>query len=158
MRFYLKQRVFSWSDKFTVYDENGTDCYYVQGEVLSFGKRLHLCDLSGRELLYIRQKMIAFLPQYRIFQNGVNVAEMIKEFTLFHPAYRVEPLGWRVRGDFFDHDYEILCGNQTVAAVSKQWFTFGDAYEINVSKLVDPVMALAVALVIDACIEASQNN
>ena len=46
MKLYLKQKVFSWGDSFTVYDENGNDKYYVEGEIFSFGKKLHIYDLS----------------------------------------------------------------------------------------------------------------
>ena len=38
VRLYIKQKVFSWGDKFTVRDENGRDRYYVEGEIFTFGK------------------------------------------------------------------------------------------------------------------------
>ena len=44
MKFYIKQKVFSWGDKFSIYDANGNERYLVQGEVFSFGKKLHLLD------------------------------------------------------------------------------------------------------------------
>jgi uncharacterized protein YxjI len=42
-------------------------------------------------------------------------------------------------------------------SVAKEWFTLGDAYEINIADGLDPIPALAVVLVIDACIEAERN-
>ena len=65
---------------------------------------------------------------------------------------------WHVHGDFWDHEYEIEGAVGTVAAVSKEWMTWGDSYEIRVGDNVDEVLALAVVLVIDACIEAQRNN
>jgi hypothetical protein len=44
-----------------------------------------------------------------------------------------------------------------IAAVQKEWFTWGDAYQIDVSDVIDPVLALSVVLVIDACIEAERD-
>lgn len=44
MRLYIKQRAFSWTDKFSIKDEYGEDRYYVEGEFLSFGKKLHVYD------------------------------------------------------------------------------------------------------------------
>jgi uncharacterized protein YxjI len=38
MKLYIKQKVFSWGDKFTVKDATGNDRYFVEGEVFSFGK------------------------------------------------------------------------------------------------------------------------
>ena len=33
MKLYIKEKVFSWGDKFTVKDELGNDKYVVEGEV-----------------------------------------------------------------------------------------------------------------------------
>lgn len=157
MNLYLKQRMFSWGDQFTVYDEYGGDRYYVEGEVFTWGKKLHIYDLAGSEVAYIEQKLFSFLPRYRILVGGNDVAEVVKEFTFFKQEYSVEGLGWRVYGDFFDHEYEVADGGRTVAGVSKQWFSWGDTYEIRIDNSVDEAIALAVVLVIDACIEAENN-
>lgn len=157
MNLYLKQKVFSWRDKFTVYDENGNDKYYVEGEIFSFGKKLHIYDLNGNEVCYIHQKVLSFLPKYFICKNGTDIAQVVKNFTLFHQSYSVDGLGWEVEGDFFAHEYEIHSGYGTVAQISKQWFTFGDAYELCIADSVNEINALAVVLVIDACLEASRN-
>ncbi len=152
---YIKQRIFSWGDKFAIYDADGNERYYVEGEVFSFGKKLHLYDLQGQELAYIEQQLFTFLPRYIVYRNNLQLCEVVKEFTFFHNKYSVEGLGWEVDGDFMDHDYEITENGRPIATVSKEWFTLGDAYEIDFGANVDEVDALAVVLVIDACIEAS---
>lgn len=158
MNLYIKQRIFSWRDKFSVYDAAGNERYYLEGEVFSFGKKLHLYDLMGNELAYIEQQLLTFLPRYTVYRNGLQLAEVVKEFTFFHPRYSVQGLDWQVEGDFFDHDYDITHNGRSIASVSKEWFTLGDAYEIRFGSDVDEVDALAVVLVIDACIDAQRNN
>ncbi len=161
MNLYIKQRIFTWGDKFSVYDEDGNEKYFVEGEILTFGKKLHLYDLHGRELIYIEQQLFTFLPRYIIYRGDDEFAEVVKEFTFFHPEYTVNGPGmdahWSVHGDFFDHDYEITDGNKIIASVEKEWFTLGDAYEISFGEGVDEIAALAVVLVIDACIDAQRN-
>ena len=45
MKLYIKQKVFSWGDKFTVIDAFGYDKYIVEGEVfLLFHQRRHYSD------------------------------------------------------------------------------------------------------------------
>ncbi len=156
MNLYMKQRVFSWNDRFTVYDANGQDRFYVEGELFSWGKKLHLYDLLGNERIFISQKLMTFLPKYQIFMDDREIAEVVKEFTFFKHEYTVNGLGWKVRGDFFDHEYVIDDGRRVVASVSKQWFTWGDTYEINIPYDTDELSALSVALVIDACIDAQE--
>lgn len=158
MKLYIKQKLFSFGDKFTVYDQAGNDRYYVEGEVFTFGKKLHLLDLNGNELAFVHQKVWAFLPQFFIQIGGVDVARVVKEIAFFRHQYTVEGLGWSVEGDFFSHEYQITAGGMPVATVSKEWFTLGDAYEIDIMPGVDEVTALAVVLIIDACIDAANND
>ena len=155
MDLYIQQHVFTWVDKFSVYDTNGKEKYYVEGEVFTFGKKLHLYDTAGNELAYIEQKLLTFFPRYTIYINNIEYAEVVKEFSFFYPEYTINGPDWRVHGDFFDHDYDIVsAGDVPIASVSKQWFTFGDAYEISIRNDTDVPCALAVVLAIDACIEA----
>ena len=158
MRLYLKQRIFSWSDKFSVYGEDGQERFFVQGEVFSWGKKLHIYDSTEREVAFIQQKLFSFRPRYQISQNGIPFAEVIKEFTFFKQLYQVAGPDWRVEGNFWAHEYQILRGNDVIASVSKQWFTLGDAYEIDIDPNINELSALAVVLVIDACIDADQNR
>lgn len=159
MNLYIKQHVFTWGDKFSIYDENGNEKYYVEGEVFTFGKKLHLYDTAGTELAFIEQQLFTFRPRYYISKNGNLVAEIIKEFTLFCQEYSVSGPDWHVSGDFFSHDYTVTDESEhTIASVSKEWFTFGDAYELRISDDADEIIVLAVCLVIDACIDASRNN
>lgn len=158
MQLYIKQRVFSWGDTFFVYDANGNEKYCVKGEVLSFGRRLHLYDTQGNELAFIRQKVWSFLPRYFVMRGEETVAEVVKQFTFFRQEYEVKGLDWTVKGDFFDHSYTVSCGDRVVASVEKEWFSFGDAYEITLDDEACEITALAVVLVIDACIDDQNDN
>lgn len=158
MKLFLKQKVFSWGDKFTVYDENGNDRFYVKGEVFTLGKKLHVFSLDGEEIAYIEQKLFSFLPKYFLYIGGNQIAEVVKHFTFFSQKYSVNGLGWTVEGNFFAHDYTVTSDSETVASVSKEWFTFGDAYAIDIARPSDELAALCTVLVIDACIAASRSS
>ena len=89
MKLYIKQKVFSWGDKFTVKDVNGEDRYFVEGEIFSCGKKLHVYDMCGNEVAFIQQKLFSFLPRYFVYVGDAQVAEIVKEFTFFFPKYSV---------------------------------------------------------------------
>ncbi|MBR3150633.1 MAG: LURP-one-related family protein [Erysipelotrichaceae bacterium] len=150
MKLYLKQKVFSWGDKFHLYDENGETCYTVEGEVFTLGKKLHVYDVLENEAAYIHQEVWSFLPRFYIERPDGDKYEVIKEFTFLHPCYTVSGLNWTVEGDFWAHDYNVIENGRVVVDVSKVWFTWGDLYEINIDDSVDEVTALCVVLVIDA--------
>ena len=158
MKLYLKQKVFSWGDKFTVYDESGNDKYYVEGEVFTFGKKLHVFDLRGNEIAYIHEEIFSFMPKYYLSIGGRDVACVKKHFTFFKHEYSVEGLGWRISGDFFEHEYSVYDSNRAIASVYREWFTFGDAYVIDIIDDACEINALAVALIVDAVISAGRND
>ena len=155
MKLYIKEKVFSWGDKFTVKDEYGNDKYFVQGEVFSWGKKLHVYDMTGNEVAFIKQEVWSFLPRFYVFCNNVQVAEIKKEFSFIFPKYSVAGLGWEIEGRFMAHDYEIKKGSSTIVSISKEWMTWGDSYELDITNPEDEIVALAVVLTIDCVTEAS---
>ena len=156
MKLYLKQKLFSFKDKFFVYDEWGREKYSVEGELFSFGKRLHVYDMFGNELAFIRQRVLSFSPRYKIFVRGNEVAEVLKRFTMFKPHYSVFGTNWEVQGDFLDHNYAVYDNNLPVASVAKEWLTWADAYAIDGAPYVDELTALCVVLVVDAAMDTGE--
>ena len=154
MKLYIKQKVFSWGDKFTVWDAAGNAKYTVEGEIFTWGKKLHVYDAAGREVAFIRQEVFSFLPRYYVFCGDRQIAEIKKEFTLFFPRYTVEGLDWEVEGSFMAHEYEITRNGQSVVSISKEWMTWGDSYELDIKNAADEIAALTVVLTID-CVTAS---
>jgi len=155
---YVKQKLFTLGDRFSVYDQDGKERYWVKGKLISFGKHWRLYDAEDRELAWIEQKLWDFMPTYRVFVNGDPVATVRKKFTLFKHEYLIEGPDWEVYGDFFGVDYSICEQGHDIATVRRELFSFGDAYRISISPNADTVTALAVVLVIDACIDAAQRN
>ena len=156
MKFYMKQKVMSFVDKFTIYDEFENEAYWVEGELFSFGKKLDLFDNNNTHKAHIHQKVLSFLPRFFIEINGEDVAEVVKHFTLFNQKFTVTGYDWEIDGDFLAHEYDIYRGDYTIATISKEWFTWGDAYSVDIAEGVDPVPILSVVLIIDAIL--AQNN
>ena len=100
MRLLIKQRVFSWSDTYDVYDEFENVRYFVKGEVFSLGHCLHVYNAYQMEVGRIREKLLTFLPAFEIETNGVVRGRIRKKFSFFHPEYEVEFNGWQAEGDF----------------------------------------------------------
>jgi len=157
MKLYIKEKVFTWGDQFTVKDEHGNDRYIVEGEVFTWGKKLHVYDMDGNEAAFIKQEVWSFLPTYYVFCGDRQVAEIRKEFSFLLPRYSIEGLGWEIEGRFMAHDYEITKNGRPIVTISKEWMTWGDSYELDITDPADEIVALAVVLTIDCVVEA-QNN
>lgn len=149
-KLYIKQKVFSFKERFSVYNSLGEPVYNVVGELFTFGKKLHVTDLYNNELVFISQKVFSFLPRYFIHKNGIQIAEVVRCFTILKREFVVDGLNWFVSGKFHQHEYKITSPAFPVASVTKQWFTWGDTYEITIFDNVDVLAVLAVVLIIDA--------
>ena len=158
MKLYMKEKLFSFHDRFTIKDENGWDKYYVEGEFLSLGKRLHLLNSFGEEVALIRQELFTLLPRYTVSVAGREIARIRKEFTLFFQRYVIDGLGWEVEGSVWEHRYEMRKNGRLIVAIDKEWMTWGDSYVRDIVDPADEILALAVVLTIDCVAEARQNN
>lgn len=72
MRLLIKQRVFSWSDTYDVYDEEGNVRYFVRAEVFALGHQIHVYDAAHVEVGMIRQKLFNLLPVFEIETGGIK--------------------------------------------------------------------------------------
>lgn len=150
MRLLIKQRVFSWTDTYDVYDENGNVKYFVKAEFLSLGHRIHIYDIHQNEIGLIKEKLLTLLPVFEIETGGVTRGQIAKKFTLFKPKYEVDFNGWRVEGDFMGWDYEVYSGCSSIIHISKELFHWGDTYVIDFGNPQDEVMGMLLVIAIDA--------
>ncbi|MCL2060443.1 MAG: LURP-one-related family protein [Oscillospiraceae bacterium] len=151
----MKQKVFTWRDRFFIKDEAGNDRYSVVGEIFTFGKQLRVYDAGGTEVAFIRQKVFTFLPRFFVEINGREVCEIVKELTLLRQSYRLHGLPWHLHGDFWAHEYNLVEGDRQIMHMSKIWFTWGDSYEMDIAEPQNELMCLCIALAVD-CVLAMQ--
>ena len=100
MKLLIKQRVFSWTDKYDIYDEDGNVRYFVKGEFFSLGHRLHIYDADENEVGLVRQKLMTILPVFELEEDGRVIGRVERRFSMFKPKYDVDFRGWRAEGDF----------------------------------------------------------
>ncbi len=156
MKLYMKQKVFSWKDRFTIKDVNGNDRYSVEGQLISLGKKLHVYDRNNEEVAFVKQKVVALMPKFFVEIGGEDVAEITKKFTLFKPKYVVNGPGWDVQGDLWSHNYTITKNGTPIVSIHKQWMAWGDTFELDIAPGADEVLVLAVVLAIDAVMDSQE--
>jgi len=158
LKLYIKQKVFSWADKFTIKDSEGFDKYNVEGEIFSWGHKLHMFDSTNTEIAFVKQKVLTWLPKFEVYINDVLAVEVVKEFTFFKPKYTLRGTNWTVDGDFWSHNYTINDGSNEIASITKAWFTWGDSYELDIADGTDETLLLATVLAIDCVLEAQNSS
>ncbi len=157
MKLLIKQRVFSWTDSYDIYDEGGNRKYFVKAEFLSLGHRLHVYDNNNHEIGMIREKLFTLLPQFEIEIGGITKGYVQQKFTFLKPKYEIDFNGWRVEGDFLGWSYDVYAGCSSIIHISKELLNWGDTYSINFANPADELMGMMLVIAIDAA-NCSKNN
>ncbi len=151
MGLYIRQRIFSWTDSYDVYDESGEARYEVRAEFFSLGHQIHVYDKrTGQEVGSIREKLLRFLPTFEIVIGGRLQGTVRKELTFLRPRYRVDYRGWAVEGDLLGWDYRVTQGGRMVMAISKELLSWSDTYVLRYDNPADEMPGLLLVLAIDA--------
>ena len=151
MKLYMKQKVFSIVDRFTVKDGEGKNKYRVQEKFSFFMKNFHIYDEKENELAYIEQKF-SFFPKFKVFVKGKEIAEILQKFSFLKPKYEISGKNWSVSGNFLGREYTVFdsINQNQIANIRKEWMSWGDSYLIDIDDKEDEVSVLAVVLAIDA--------
>ena len=150
MKLYMKEKVFSWTDKFTIVNERQKVRYTVEGEFFSFGKKLHVYDAGGAEVAFLQEKLLSWMPRYTAQIRGEEAFEIAQKFTVLTQKFDLEGLPWHVEGDFWGHDYTLSDDLREVMRIKKHWFTWGDSYELEIANPEEELVCVCVVLAIDA--------
>ena len=100
-----------------------------------------------------RKKVFSFLPKFFVEVNGQEVLTIKKEFSFLKARYSIDAAGIEVNGNWWDMNFEVLQHGKVVGKVSKQWFTWGDSYEVQIVDEEMETIVIALVVAID-CVKA----
>ena len=161
MRVNIKQKIFSFGDKFSVTTQDGTPIIYVEGKVFSVGNKLNVLDAQGDELFYIEQKLFKLLPEYRIYSGGEEVAFLKKEFSFLKPKINITSAygDFTIDGDIFGYNFNINKKGKTVGVVSKKFVAFSDSYTLDIYEEEENIpFLITLTIVIDQILHDRDNK
>jgi uncharacterized protein YxjI len=160
--YLVKERFFALGDDFDITDEHGQRVLHVDGKVLSLRGRLVVEDPAGRPVAEVTRKLVALRPTYEISIGGERAAQVRKHlFTPFRDKFTIDipgPDDLEMTGNLLDHEFTIRQGGQTVATVSKRWFSLHDTYAVDVAPGQDDVLILAAVLALDMAEERERKD
>ncbi|MBO0454159.1 LURP-one-related/scramblase family protein [Candidatus Enterococcus murrayae] len=147
-KLYIKQKVFSIGEKFTVMDEEQQPRYFVKGSFMKIPKTFSIEDERGHEISRITKKVISLLPKFFVEMNGEETIEISKQLSFFKAKYSISAADLTVNGNWWDMDFEVLQKGQKVADINKRWISWGDTYEITIlnETLEELIISLVIAI------------
>lgn len=161
MKFYIKQKVFTFKDKFTVMDERQNIKYEVRGKFMSMKNKLELTDQNGDTLLRSERKVFSFLPTYYVYDSRNQDIAMVKRVFGIKPKFNLRILhdDYYVDGSLFGHNFGIYDNHQNlVASISKKIISWGDTYEIDIVDENNIELLLFLVIIIDQVVHEKKHR
>jgi len=160
--FYLKQKVFSLTDRYKVYDGGQNVVFHCEGKLFSFTHRMDFFDSAKNDILFtIKKQVLSLLPIYHLTApDGREVATVRKRFTVLKQKLDIESRygDYTIEGDFFAHEFQISSSAGTVVEFRKKWISWGDSYEIAVLAEENVAFFVALVVMIDDCLHDNEGK
>lgn len=157
MKLYIKQKVFALSESFEVRNEFNEVVYYVIGSFFRIPKKFIIYDANRKEVASAESELFKLLPRYDIRTQNESIT-LKRNFTFWRQSFDLIGTDWKLVGDFFSHEYQVVSGTRPIMNLSKHWFTWGDSYELDIQDDKDALLCLAIAIAVDAEILKDNNS
>jgi uncharacterized protein YxjI len=153
--YLIRKKLMALGDDFWVEDEAGERVFHVDGKVMRLRDTYVLETADGEEVLRIREQRLKLRKTFAIERQGEEIATVAKALvTPVRDRFTIDVAGGgtlEAKGDLLDHEFTIEWeGGARMAEVSKRWFTVRDTYGVSVAPTQDAVLAIAIAVCIDA--------
>ena len=106
-KLYIKQKVFSIGEKFTVMDEQQKPRYFVEGSFMKIPKSFAIYDERQQQIGEVTKKVFSLLPKFFVEVHGEEAIVLEKEFTLFKARYSIHAQGIEIQGNWWDMDFVV---------------------------------------------------
>jgi len=153
--YLIRKQLIALGNDFWVEDEDGRRIFHFVGKVLRPRDTYVLQTPDGEELLRIKERRLKLRKTFGIERDGKEIATVAKALVSpLRDRFSVDVAGkgtLQAKGDLLDHEFTIEWeGGARMAEVSKRWFSMRDAYGVSVAPTQDAVLAIAIAVCIDA--------
>jgi uncharacterized protein YxjI len=151
---YLISRKWSLTNRSVITDDAGVERFQVQSPS-AFSRKLSIRDPVGAEVAVISRRGLS--GRYEIEAGGELTSVRSRGFL--GQRFEIDSAAGllEARGNFSGRKYSITRGGSPAAAVT-QLRTFREQFAVEVSEPEDPVLMLAVVLVIETIRADRQNS
>lgn len=151
MKYVIREKIFTLTNKFHIKDINGVNRYRVVGRFFTLGNKLNIYDEFGNNLIYIRQKIFRLLAEYHIYSNSKKLAVLKKNISILRPRITIDSIygDLQIDGDILRHEFNIIRDNRSIARVSKRWISISDSYVVDIDQFENQEFILSLVIVLD---------
>ncbi|NCB93885.1 MAG: hypothetical protein EOM40_15200 [Clostridia bacterium] len=160
MILHLKNKIFTMHHKLEIFDDNENLMYEVSSKAVSIHDKTVIKDAQDQEIANIHRKVISIHERYFVDMSDGTSFEMRTEILhIIKEIIDIDALGWKIVGNFLEHDYEIQDSNGNVLAAShKKWVSIHEKYAIDIRDESQMDLIVAVYVVLEHILEMREAN
>lgn len=129
---YMKQKMFSFNEKFSVTDSEGLACYNVHGSLFKLAKSFTIVDQENQEIGKVTKELFKWMPKFLVEVYGKNSFRIEKQLTFFKSKYQVFSNDIEIEGDILDKYFTVYQGSQKIAIINQKWLAMTSTYEMTI--------------------------
>lgn len=131
-KLYMKQKVLSLNEKFSVKDKDENIVYRVEGSFFKIPKSFTMYDENEEEIGTVTKELFKLLPKFTVNVLGASPILIEKKLSFFKANYQINSESISIQGDWLDKNYAIFRQNQEIAHVNEKWLAMNSTYEITI--------------------------
>lgn len=155
---YIKQKVMTLGERFSVIDEEENELYRISGSFMKLPKTFSIFNISDEEIALITKKSFTFFNHiFEVSSNGQHLLTIEKKFSFLKAKYSIDSVNIDVEGDVLDLNFRILYKGKLAGEVKKAFLSWGDSYKVLIKDESLEGIVIAIVVAID-CVQAYQNS
>ncbi|MEG0255516.1 MAG: LURP-one-related family protein [Vagococcus sp.] len=129
---YMKQKVLSLNEKFSIKDQEENIIYSVKGSFLKIPKSFTMYDSNEEEIGTVTKELFKLLPKFSVKVVGASPILIEKKLSFFKANYHIDSENIQIQGDWLDKNYAIERNGIEIARINQKWLAMNSTYEISI--------------------------
>lgn len=159
MKLYIKQKLFSFKDKYQIFDADDNVLFDIDNKLINYGTNyLHINDKNQVEQFLIKRKYTFMIAKYEIYYSNNLFATVSQEIAYFTRKVSIESNygDFEIQGDLIGREYKITKSRQYFGSIHKKWNPWGDGFELDIPDDGKPGIFCALVIAIDNCLHTDK--
>ncbi|UDM73694.1 LURP-one-related/scramblase family protein [Vagococcus fluvialis] len=129
---YMKQKMLSVNEKFSVTDKHNQTVYRVQGSLFKLAKSFTMVDKNNKAIGKVTKELFKLMPKFIVEVKGHKTLRIEKQLTLFKSNYQIYSEDIEVRGDILSKHFDVYQGRIKIATINQKWLAMTSTYEMTI--------------------------
>ncbi len=153
MRYLVRDRMLAFHEEAWVETEHREKVFKVNRKFLRLRTTFAFEDTQGNHVASIVKKALTLHHTILIKRDGEVMGRISKRmFKLFGDRFQVtlrDGRRLRIVGNLWDREFDIQHDGNTLAHISRRWFSIRDAYAVDVLSEQDATLLIILAVCVD---------